>query len=486
MLLTSLIALSLAPCATGSDWPQFRGPSGLSVADDTPIPTRFGPDENVRWKVAVPAGQSSPCIVAGSIFVTGYEDGKNVALAVDRASGEVLWRKTFEGSGEHTYFHVDAAPGSPSPASDGERVVFYFGDFGLVATDLAGETLWETRLPHPGYAFGVGSSPLLFEGLLIVPRDGAPEAALLVLDAEDGSELWRVDRFGYGESHGTPFLWRNADRTELVVSGSNRLCSFDLVSGKQLWAVEGLTSFPCTTPTADRDTLYFAAWSTGNATGRSFWEAGFTRSLQLSDEEVADPAKLFARLDANGDGKVEVSEVPECRLKDAFSFVDSNQSGAWEVEEFTQPPSGSPGRNLMVAVARGAEGEVAEEHIRWSWTRGLPYVASPLLYRGRIWLFKSGGLVTCLDAATGEPILDRARLSDRSEYYVSPVGAAGRVLVGTAEGTLYVLDAEADELTVTHSVEFDDELFATPAVLDGTVYLRSKTALWAFGAGIGD
>jgi outer membrane protein assembly factor BamB len=339
------------------------------------------------------------------------------------------------------------------------------------------------RLPHPGHSFGVGSSPLLYDGLLILPRDGGPEAAVLAYDAGDGSELWRIDRFDYGESHGTPFLWRNAERDELVISGTARLCSYDPGTGERLWIVKGLTNFPCTTATADEDTLYFAAWSTSNATGRSFWDAAFTRSLELTDEEVEDPALLFKRLDANGDGKVVLDEVPECRAKDAFGFIDGDQNGSWEVEEMTSAssPGGMTGKNLMVSIARGAEGEVGDEHLRWSWSRGLPYVSSPLLYRGRIWLIKSGGLISCLDAESGKPILDRERLEDRSEYYLSPVGASGHVIVGSAEGTLYLIDADADELVIQHTATFDEELFATPAVLAGTVYLRSKSTLWAFG-----
>ena len=84
-------------------------------------------------------------------------------------------------------------------------------------------------------------------------------------------------------------------------------------------------------------------------------------------------------------------------------------------------------------------------------------------------------------ADSGAPVFQRSRLEDRSEYYLSPVGAAGHVILGSAEGTLYVLDAEADELTVQHEVSFDEELFATPAILDGTIYLRTTSTLWAFG-----
>lgn len=319
--------------------------------------------------------------------------------------------------------------------------------------------------------------------MLVLPRDGAPEAGILVFDATDGSELWRIDRFEFGESHGTPFLWHNADRDELVIGGSGKLCSYDPGSGEKLWTVDGLTSFPCTTPTADRDTLYFAAWSTMNATGRSFWEAAFARSLELSDAEIADPSLLFKRLDRDANGKVVPDEVPECRAKDAFGFLDRDLSGAWELAEVlsAETPATGGGANLMVAVARGAKGDAKKEHVRWSSERGLPYVSSPLLYHGRVWLFQAGGIVSALDAKTGKPIIDRERLSDRSEYYLSPVGAAGHVIAGSAEGTLYLLDADSDELVVEHTATFDEGLYATPAVLGGIVYLRTNTALWAFG-----
>lgn len=478
--LASTLLIS-ATTALATDWPQFRGPDGLAVADDTPIPTAFGPDEALLWKTGIPPGHSSPCIVGGQIFLTGYQDGANILLAIDRADGSLMWKQDFEGTQHPDYFHPDATPGLPTPVSNGELVVASFGNYGVVALDLDGELLWEKRLPHPGYTFGVGGSPLLVDDLAVISRDGGPEAGILALDLFDGSEAWRIDRFEYGESHGTPFLWKNADRTELVVGGTNRLCSYDPETGERLWMVEGLTTFPCTTPTADEDTLYFAAWSTMNASGRSFWDAAFTRSLELTDDEVNDPSLLFRRLDANEDGKVTPDEVPECRAKDAFPFIDRNFNGFWEVEEMTRAETPAPGRNLMVAVARGASGDATKEHVRWSWKRGLPYVASPLLYRGRIWLFKSGGIATCLDAKTGKPIIDRKRLEDRSEYYMSPVGAAGHVLVGAAEGTLYLIDADADELVVEHTVSFDDKLFATPAVLDGSIYLRTRSTLWAFG-----
>jgi outer membrane protein assembly factor BamB len=191
------------------------------------------------------------------------------------------------------------------------------------------------------------------------------------------------------------------------------------------------------------------------------------------------------RLDRDEDGAITPEEVPESRAKDSFGFLDANRNGKWELEEFTGAESRASalasGENLMVAVARGAAGNDARDHVRWSWKRGLPYVSSPLLYRGRIWLFQAGGLVSVLEAKTGKSILDRERLSDRSEYYLSPVGAAGHVIAGSAEGTLYLLDADADQLVIEHTVAFDEGLCATPAVLGGVVYLRTTSTLWVFG-----
>ena len=464
-----------------ASWPQFRGPGGLSISSANELP-ELGPEGDLLWEVSVPAGHSSPCIHGSRLFVTGYEgETTAVVLAIDRHTGETLWTRRFEGEPRPGYAHVDALPSVSTPCTDGNLLYAYLDGYGVVALDLEGELEWEKRMPHPGYSFGVGPSPLIAGDVLVVPRDGAPEAAILGLDLADGSERWKINRFGSFEAHASPFLWRNADREELVVAGTCKLTSYSPETGEYLWSYQGTTVFPCTTPTAASDTLYFAAWSTGNSSGRGFWDAGLGRSLELSDEEIADPAVLFERLDVNGDGSIEKDELPESRIKDAWVFVDRDQDGRWSKEEFTTPPPPVPGKNLMIAVARGGTGDISESHVRWTWTRGLPYVASPLVHDGRVWLAKAGGIVTCLDAGTGEAVFRSSRLPDRSEYYMSPVAIGDQVLLGSAEGSLYVLDGTADELTVLHSAEFGEPLFATPAVLEDATYLRTSGTLWCFG-----
>jgi outer membrane protein assembly factor BamB len=140
------------------------------------------------------------------------------------------------------------------------------------------------------------------------------------------------------------------------------------------------------------------------------------------------------------------------------------------------------GDNLAIAVAAGGDGDIAKTHVRWRHRRGIPYVASPLLYDGRLYLVAAGGIVTCLDPATGEPHFDRKRLADHGEYYASPVGVDGHVIVCSSAGTIFVLRS-ADEFELVRTVELGEPIHATPAIVDGTVYLRSGAHLWAFGRG---
>jgi len=471
------------PAAPALDWPQFRGPGGLAVADGPAIPKTLGPGQNELWRVALPPGHSSPCIVGPAIFVTGFEHGRERVVALERSTGAELWSRSFVGDVYPHAEHDHAVPALTTPCSDGRHVAVYLATYGLVCLDLDGEVVWRRRWPHPGHGFGVGSSPILADGKVILSRDGAPDSAIYALDVASGETVWMIPRTDCIESHGTPFLWRNAGRDEIVVGGTGRVAGHDLKSGAPLWHVGGVTIFACTTPTADAETLYFAAWSTPNATGRNYWEAGFGQSLDISEEEIKEPGLLFTRLDLDGDDKVYKAELPASRGKDAFGFIDKDGDGAWSRDEFLGlgKPSGAPGENVLVAIQRGGEGDVTATHVRWRWTRGLPYVASPLLHRGRIWLARSGGMLTCLDAASGECLFDRARVDDRSEYYMSPVGAGEHVLAGSADGSLYMLKADGPDFVIEHSARFDEQLFATPAVLDGRVYLRTKSTLWAFG-----
>ena len=299
------------------------------------------------------------------------------------------------------------------------------------ATRRVGETLWEKRFPFAPHMFGTASSPLLVEGAVILLRDGGEDSALWCLDANDGSTRWKVPRPGLRHSYATPYVWRNRERTELVVPGTNSLRSYDLEDGSPLWSVDDLCVFPCTTPVGDEERVYFAAWATPNADGTERSRANFWGDLEMSEEEANDPEWLFRRFDENQDGKLTREELPDSRGRDAFNFVDRDQDGAWTQDEYSVLAGiSAPGRNLMVAVEAGHEGELSEEQgIVWTASKGLPYVPSPLLVDDRIYLVKSGGIVSCLDAVTGEPIYRPGRNGISGEYYASPVAWGDRVIL---------------------------------------------------------
>ncbi|MEM6567398.1 MAG: hypothetical protein AAF957_03250 [Planctomycetota bacterium] len=313
------------------------------------------------------------------------------------------------------------------------------------------------------------------------PLDGhaaAEEAAALALDPETGEDVYRIDRFGFGDSYSTPFLWRNADRDELIITGSTRISAYDPAGGDPLWSV---TVFTCTTPTADDGHLYFAGWSSPNATAKGLLDTAFPPPFELKESDYTEIRPLFDRLDANDDDKLSIDELPPGRGKDAFGGLDQNKNGTWEWNEFSflGGVGGAPGQNIALSIRAGGSGDVTDTHVEWRWKRGIPYVSSPLLYRDRLWLVKAGGIMTTLDAATGERRMDRERLPVGGEYYMSPVGIGEHVLVGAASGELYVLEAK-DELSITSTVAFGEPLLATPAAVDGRLYVRTERAVWAF------
>jgi hypothetical protein len=137
----------------------------------------------------------------------------------------------------------------------------------------------------------------------------------------------------------------------------------------------------------------------------------------------------------------------------------------------------------LVAVEAGHDGELSEDRgIAWTFdnTKALPYVPTPLLLNGRIHLIKSGGIVACLDAETGEPVYGPQRSGVSGEYYASPVAWGHHVLLCAHRGTVLVLQ-DGEEFKVLAQNEIGEAIYATPAIVDGTLYLRSAEHLWAIG-----
>jgi outer membrane protein assembly factor BamB len=132
-------------------------------------------------------------------------------------------------------------------------------------------------------------------------------------------------------------------------------------------------------------------------------------------------------------------------------------------------------------VKPGGTGDISQSHVAWKYRKALPYVPSPLYYNGRIYLVKDGGLMSSLDANTGDPFYAQERLGTAGDYYASPVAADGRIYVASLPGKLSVIKAGGTKPEVLHQVDFGVRILATPALVGERIYLRTATDLWAFG-----
>ena len=194
--LTASFSLSTLAADPPLAWPQFRGPNGSGVADDQKPPVNIGPDKNVKWKVAVPSGLSSPIVAGDKLVITAFDNGKLYTIAYDRASGKEAWRAEAPAKQIENFYKAEGSPAASTPVTDGQRIVSYFGSCGLVCYDLAGKELWRFEMPTasaPG-DFGTGTSPILADGLVVVVRDEVKNGRIIAVDAATGKPAWETRR----------------------------------------------------------------------------------------------------------------------------------------------------------------------------------------------------------------------------------------------------------------------------------------------------
>lgn len=459
-------ALCGSQLVTGEDWPQFRGArtSGVSLSKQ-PLPVEVAPDSLVIWKTTVPAGHSSPILSKDRIFLTTASEEKLSTVALDRATGAIVW----EAIAPHEKFekiHKTGSRAQSSPVTDGEIVVSFFGSSGLFAYNQNGELLWSHRMGPFKNDFGAGSSPIIEGDLVILVQDHDVDSFIAAYNKKTGKEVWRTDRSEFLRNYATPAIWEVEGKKQIVVSATLRIVGYDLESGKEVWTVKGVSRIVNMSPIVGPDnTLYAACWSPGND--------GEERVTPLTVDE------LFAA-DADGNGTIEESEFPEHPLKRRFTQLDRNKDSHISRNEYeVVSRTHAEGKNVFLAIAPGGHGDITKTHVRWEQSKQLPYCPSPLYYGGHLYMVKDGGILSVLDASNGK-VLKQARLKATGNYYASPIAGDGKIYLLSQNGELTVLSAKAgwDEI---HTVNFDADGHATPAIADGRIYVRVGDQLYCFG-----
>jgi outer membrane protein assembly factor BamB len=467
MLLT-VIVMAAAFAADGATpiWPGFRGPNSSGVAMDATPPIDISPTNSVLWKIQVPWSPSSPCIWDDQIFLTTFSDGELQTRCYRRQDGTLAWSRGLKPDKLETFHSTESSPAVPTPATDGRRLVSYFGSFGLICYDSKGTELWRHPMPVALSAggYGTASSPVIAGNLVVVNRDQYEGSSLFAVDLDTGKTAWETSRPDAHGSFGTPIFWRNNGVEEIIIPGSLRLKGYALATGQEDWLVEGTASFACTTPVVGDGRLFFAAWSNGKADAPwPSWEK-FLETYDKKKEGVV-------RLD-NFDGA----------MRDFMRGLDLNRDGKIDKSEWdTIQANSARGENLLVAVNPGGHGDITQSHVAWKFTRGLPYVASPLFYDGRIYFIKTGGMLSSVDAKTGNPYYIQERLDAPGDYYSSPVAGGGRIYLASLAGKLTVVKAGGEKPEVLHQAEFGERIFASPALAGDKLYLRTQSTLYAFG-----
>ncbi len=297
LLSTLLITGSL--CAAESpdtNWARWRGPAARGTAPLGTPPTTWSETEHVKWKLKIPGfGTSTPIIWGNRVFLlTAIPTGKKVAPAapaaaeapapanpgrqrrgggmnaeapseayqfavvcVDRATGKVLWQKVAREEVPHEGHHRDHGFASASPVTDGEHLYVSFGSRGIYCYDLEGGLKWEKQLGRmqTRNAFGEGASPALHGNTLVINWDHEGEDFIVALDKGTGKELWRQSR-DEPTTWSTPLILEHKGVAQVIVSATNKIRSYELSSGKQLWECGGMTTNAIPTPVSDFDLLY--------------------------------------------------------------------------------------------------------------------------------------------------------------------------------------------------------------------------------------
>jgi len=462
-LLTFVAAvLFWAQISFPADWPRFRGPNGSGVSEARGLPVEFGSESNVLWKVDVLPGVSSPILVNDRVVFTASEGNKRFIICLDRRTGKELWRRGVTAvHTEHRHPINDSA--SPSPLTDGRSLYAFFPDYGLVSYDLDGQDRWKVPLGPFVSLHGVCASPVLAEDKIVLLVDQAKDSHLAAFSQEDGRRQWKTERPDAAGGYSTPVVYSPVGGAlQVIISSPRELAAFSSRTGEKLWWVERMGHQPHASPIVDGDVVYVNTFG---------------------GEETWQNISAFGEYDKNHDGKVDGTEFPQSWGTISGSVLDANGDGVldWpEWKAFGERIRGG-GHSALVAVRLGKQGNLTNSDVLWRFAKSLPSISSPLLYQNVLYLFKDGGIVTALSPATGE-ILKQGRLPGAVDsYFSSPVAAEGKVYAVSREGKVSVLKAGAawEVLAVN---DLGDECFATPAIGDGCIYIRTRHSLFAFGS----
>lgn len=454
-----LLLLGLHLALSAQDWAGFRGPNGSGVAAATGLPTEFSPSRNVAWKAAVPFAKSSPVVSGGRVFLTASEGDRLLTLAFDAASGRPLWRREIQRTRRHEIYKAND-PASPTPAADGQNVYAFFPDFGLIAYGFDGKERWRHPLGPFENFYGMASSPVAAGDMVLLLCDQARGSYLLALEKTSGRQRWKRERPESNVGWAVPIVHQD----QILALGSMRVDSYHLSTGEPRWWIPVASQGSMGAPVVSGNTLIVTTLGNDQPMFPSF-------------------ASALERLDKDKDNRISADEArDEKDWFEHFGWVDDNHDKFLDSKEWETVRAYGIGEHGAMAIPLDGKGRLDGTAIRWRFRRNVPYVPSPVLYQGVLYMAKTGGIVTSLDPANGGLLKQGRSEKALGEYYASPVAADGKVFLLSEEGKMTVLKA-GPQWEVLAVNDMGEECYATPAVSGGRIFVRTRGTLYAFAGG---
>jgi outer membrane protein assembly factor BamB len=458
--------LALLVTLHSEEWSRFRGPNGSGISSAAGFPVDFGPTKNCVWRSPARPGKSSPVLTARQVFFTAYEKGKLYTQCFDRKTGSLVWERAEQRPRQEDVNPLNN-PAAITPVTDGENVYVFFKDFGLISYDPSGAVRWKVPLGPFSSSMGLASSPIVAGDSVVVLADQRANSYLAAFDRRNGEIRWKVAR-EEAESWGTPLLFDRAGGPPQIVTASRgQLGGHLLADGKRTFTHPAIATTIVASPVLVGDTIFVFGYGS---------------------EAITPYSSPLEKYDRNHDGRISPDEYGANPVMVAIGKYVGNGDLMINEEKWAAWQRAVVGPNRLAAVRlerdpQDRQGGTLRPRELWRYDKSFTgVIPSPLLYRGVLYVVKNGGILTSFDAATGKELKTGRVQGALGAYSASPVAADGRLYVANEEGQVAVLRAGGD-WEVVQVNDLGENCYATPALSDGRIYLRTAEALYCFGAG---